>query len=290
MKVIVVLELDTTPGAARRWVEHDPSTPLLTATDFGATRGDGVFETILVLHGVPQAMEAHLDRFARSAQLLDLPVPDRTLWRDAISAAADRLRDHPRAAVKYVCTRGNEATGGTPTGWLTAFVPSTRTEGGPPTLRVVALDRGYRSDVATTSPWLLQGAKTLSYALNMAALREAGRRGADDVVFVSSDGLVLEGPTSTVIARFDGVYTTPPVELGILPGTTQHDVFAALRGRGESVAVRPFTLDELRGAEAIWLCSSTRGAAPVGRLDGETRTVDAAMTTTINAALDARGN
>ncbi len=53
------------------------------------------------------------------------------------------------------------------------------------------LDRGYRHDAERTSPWLLAGAKTLSYAVNRAMLREAARRGADDAIFVSSDGYVL---------------------------------------------------------------------------------------------------
>ena len=53
-------------------------------------------------------------------------------------------------------------------------------------------------------PWLLAGAKTLSYAVNMAALRDAARRGAGDVIFVSSDGYMLEGPRSTVVIATDG--------------------------------------------------------------------------------------
>ena len=44
-----------------------------------------------------------------------------------------------------------------------------------------------------TMPWLLPGAKTLSHAVNMAALRHAERHGSGDVVFVSSDGFILEG-------------------------------------------------------------------------------------------------
>ena len=42
-------------------------------------------------------------------------------------------------------------------------------------VRVLLLDRGFTVDAATTSPWLLAGAKTLSYGVNMAALRYAGR-------------------------------------------------------------------------------------------------------------------
>ena len=72
-------------------------------------------------------------------------------------------------------------------------------------------------DIAARAPWLLAGAKTLSYAINKAVLREAARRGADDVLFVSSDGYVLEGPSSTLIAKFGNRIWTPSTALGILP-------------------------------------------------------------------------
>jgi 4-amino-4-deoxychorismate lyase len=250
----------------------EPRGALLTATDLSATRGDGIFETVVVVDGVPQALEPHLDRFERSAAMLDLPAPRRELWRLAVTEAAAALHEHTaRGAVKFVMSRGDEAGEPVPTGWALGFAPDSRPGGVTPEVDVVLLDRGYRHDVAQTSPWLLQGAKTLSYAVNMAALREARRRGAQDVIFTSIDGFVLEGPNSTVIARIGGAYVTPPIELGLLPGTTQADAFAALRG-----------------ADALWLCSSTRGTAPVRTLDGETIVVDTAITERMNDALDAR--
>ncbi|MDL9978345.1 aminodeoxychorismate lyase [Microbacterium candidum] len=267
----------------------DPHETLLTATDLSATRGDGIFETVVVVDGIPQALDAHLDRFERSAAMLDLPAPRRDLWQHAVTVSAGAIRAHTaRGAVKFVMSRGDEAGSGAPTGWALGFAPHSRPDGSAPSIDVVLLDRGYRHDVAETSPWLLQGAKTLSYAVNMAALREAHRRGAQDVVFTSIDGYVLEGPNSTVIARIEGVYTTVPTELGVLPGTTQGDAFAALEGWGAPVETRLLSVDELRTADAIWLCSSTRGAAPVRSLDGEPWSVDSLVTVRLNDALDAR--
>lgn len=287
MNPLVLYRVDphaTDPASALHRVA--PDAPVLTATDLAATRGDGVFETVVVVDGVPQAVEAHLDRFERSARLLELPAPDRALWRRAVEVVASEL-DVPRGAVKYVLSRGDEATGAL-TGWALGFAPlHPRTEP-PAELDVVLLDRGYRSDAATTSPWLLQGAKTLSYAVNMAAHREARRRGATDVIFVSSDGFVLEGPNSTVIARIDGEYVTPPIDFGILPGTTQSDAFEALRAAGSRTAVRPLTPADLQDAEALWLCSSTRGAAPVRTLDDIAVPVDREITQRIFIHLTAR--
>ena len=63
--------------------------------------------------------------------------------------------------------RRSRAADGEPTAWARTEVWATT----PPAtvgIRVVTLDRGYRHDVAQTSPWLLQGAKTLSYAVNRA--------------------------------------------------------------------------------------------------------------------------
>jgi 4-amino-4-deoxychorismate lyase len=294
MRALLLYRLDLHEDAAIDDAIHslDPRAPLVRATDLGVNRGDGVFETAVVRQGAVQALEAHLERLGRSARLMELTPPRLALWRAAVLRAAEAvsapgvLRGGEVASIKFVMTRGDEFEGGDPTGWVLGFAgtdPGALRRDG---VAAVVLDRGYRHDVMRTAPWLLQGAKSLAYAVNQAALREATRRGADDVIFVSSDGWVLEGPRSTLIARSGGKLSTPPAELGVLPGTTQADIFAGLRDVASEV--RALTLLDLAAADALWLCSSTRGAIPVREVDGVGRPIDHAFTERMNAVLDAR--
>nr|WP_218886119.1 aminodeoxychorismate lyase [Kineococcus aurantiacus] len=254
----------------------DALAPQLRVDDLGATRGDGVFESVAVVGGTPQGLAHHLDRFARSAALLDLPAPDTAAWADAVHRAAAAHEPRPELLAKLVLTRGVEGSG-VPTGWVHVFPGADHTEQRTAGIDVLALERAYPSDVVVRAPWLLQGAKTLSYALNTAALRYARAHGAHDVVFVSTDGDVLEGPNSTVLARFADRWVTPPPELGILDGTTQARAFAWARGRGDRTEVARLGVDDLKTADALWLLSSGRLSAPVRSLDGVPRPTDAAL-------------
>jgi len=250
-----------------------------------------VFETIAVIDGHPQALEPHLARLAHSAELLDLPAPATDVWREAVRAGvADYLSRNGDASAelfaKLIYTRGIEGSG-RPSGWLFVDLGEDFSQARLG-IRVVTLDRGLRHDVAETSPWLLAGAKTLSYAINRAAGREAARRGADDVLFVSSDGFALEGPTSNVVTLKDGVVRTPNTDQGILAGTTQAAVFDFFQGKGLRTEFAPLTLRDVEAADAIWLVSSVRQAAPVTHLDDREYPVDAALTAELNSYLLAR--
>lgn len=262
----------------------DPDKPIISALDTGATRGDGVFETIGVGDGHPQALEHHLRRFERGAAALDLPAPDLDAYRAAVAAAIAALPPAAEAWAKAVLTRGVEG-GEAPTGWVyaahSADFTAARTEG----VRVALLDRGVRHDVESTSPWLLAGAKTLSYAVNLAAHREAQRRGADDAVFVSSDGYLLEGPTSSLLVRSGDVLWTPGTGIGVLDGTTQANAFRYAESVGLATDYRLVPPSALESADAAWLLSSVRRAAPIREVDGRPMTVDRALTDGMNAFL-----
>lgn len=267
--------------------EVGSSEPALRVAELSTQRGDGIFETLSVVNGHPQEVEPHINRLRNSAEICDLPVPNATQWRSAIAYAVTRLPQEGELALKIVLSRGVEA-GPAPTAWLHATAApdyrGVREHG----VRVVTLDRGYPRGVAERAPWLLMGAKTLSYAVNMAALREAKRRGADDTIFVTNDGFVMEGPTSSVIIHSGGVYVTPAPSGAILHGTTQQSLFEYLHAVGERGEYRDISVDELRAADAAWLVSSVRLAVQVNALDGEPFPVDSRRTRGFNSFLLAR--
>lgn len=254
---------------------HQPGTPLLFADDLAAVRGDGVFETLLVRDGGACLVEAHLGRLSHSAKLMDLPEPDLPAWRRAIGLAARRWAEGTadEGAMRLVYSRGRER-GSAPTTYVTVNpiadrIATARRDG----VAAVTLPRELPATGVEAMPWLLAGAKTLSYAVNMAALRHAARQGAGDVIFVSSDGYVLEGPRSTVVIAADVGGTTglltPPPWYPILRGTTQQALFAVARAKGYDCDYRALRVADLLAAQGVWLVSSMTLAARVHTLDGQ---------------------
>ncbi|HYS36222.1 MAG TPA: aminodeoxychorismate lyase [Pseudonocardiaceae bacterium] len=247
----------------------DPDRPQLRVDDLGIMRGDGIFETVLVAAGKPREMGPHLDRLARSAAMLDLPEPDRDAWTACAQLALDNWTGGDELALKLVYTRGIDGGNGTPTGFALAMdiaptVLRQRQEG----VAAITLERGIEPGAAERAPWLLLGAKALSYAVNMAALREAARRGADEVIFTEAGDSVLEGPTSTVIVADGHTLRTPPSTMGILPGTTQYALFRAAEQVDWTIKVEPIPVADLYCADGVMLASSVRKITRVHTLDG----------------------
>lgn len=254
--VMTVLAVLTPNGPALA----DPQVPLLRADDEGVLRGESVFETVRVAGHRPAFLAAHLQRLGRSASRLGMDLP--TGWEPAVALAL-RAWDLPDATLRLVATKGGTAYA------LLTTVPTesvrVRREG----LHAVTLTWGVPAGLRAQAPWLLGGVKSTSYATNMAAVREAVARGAEDVVLVSGDGQVLEGPTANVAWVRGGTLITPPDEVGILPGITMAVVLQSCAELGVPVQVRRGAVDELERADEVLLTGSVRGVVPVLSLNGQ---------------------
>lgn len=250
----------------------DVNQPLVHVDDYGLLRGDGIFETTLAVDGTPRDLVEHLARLEVSAGMLDLVLPPPVDWHRGIDAVLGAWTGGSQMVLRLIATRGREGSG-VPTcfvlgGPIGAGVARERGDG----ISVLLLERGFAGEQVATLPWLLAGAKTLSYAMNMAARRWAERHGADDVVFVGTDGHILEGPTATVVIARDRLLITPPVD-GILAGVTVRRLFRAAEDAGWEAETAPLTPDDLRTADGVWLVSGVRLLAPVVSIDAAPRTL-----------------
>jgi branched-chain amino acid aminotransferase len=213
----------------------------IPVTDDGLLRGDGVFEVLRLYAGRPFALAAHLDRLARSAANLRLPVD-----LDAMRGDVTRLLDAagaPDGLLRVVATRGGAR--------LVLIEPLADH---PDALRL-----GFVTYAPTR---VLDQVKSLSYAGNMLATRLARERGFDEALLVTPHGRVLEGPTSSFFWVRDGRLLTPPLEDHILASITRARV-VELTGAEEATC----TGEDVERADEAFLASTTREVTPVAAIE-----------------------
>ena len=236
---------------------HERDDAVVSAFDHGMTVGDGVFETLKVVEGVPLALTRHLDRLARSCAVLGLQQPDAEGIRAAIG---DVIASEPEAArlgrLRVTCTGG------------VGPLASDRTPGAGTT--IVAINP-MQPWPATTSavvvPWVrnersaVVGAKTTSYAENVVALAWAHERGYSEGLFLNSVGSMCEGTGTNIFAVINQQVVTPPLSTGCLAGITRE-----LLLEWGLASERKVSLAELESADEVFLTSSTRDVHPVTKL------------------------
>ena len=277
--------------------------PVVTADDLGLTRGDGCFDSARVVTDASGSarvvdLDDHLDRLAGSAAALDIVAPSHDEWRGLVAEAVAAWSTPGEAVLKLLVTRGREWRPSRPTAILTIThrplppgaapvggeVGAVSDGGAARTITAVTLSRGHPSDAFTDAPWLLGGVKTLSYVVNAAATREAKRRGADDVIFTTTDGFALDGPTSgLLLARNGTLVSTPTGGTGILESLTVAAIMEAARADGFATAFELVPVEHLYTADALWLVSSGRGPVLITALDGRPLRADAGLAASIAA-------
>jgi branched-chain amino acid aminotransferase len=274
----------TTPGHV--WVDGrllPAEGPHLSVFDRGFQLGDGIFETLRVRGAHPTELSEHITRLRRSAAGLDIALPDDLDEVVALGIAdllvADGL-DGPAgdASVRITVSRGafrgrgllppDETVAATIAiqAWPVMAPAAGHLEHG---LRLVA--SAVRRDPANPLATL----KTTSRADYVYARLEARRAGADDALFLTTDGHLSEGTTANVFlvrrAAHDDIVelATPSLDCAILPGTTRSWLLAW----GARVGLRPvegrLSRPDLATADEAFLSSSVAGVLPVTSFDGE---------------------
>src|SRR5262245_16615626 len=221
--------------------------------------GDGVFEALKVIDGVPFALRRHLDRLVASARPIGL-----TFDVEAV-----------RAAIEGVLPSAAQFTSPC---WLRVTVtagPARMAAGDRPTaptiIAAVAPLAPWRpvTDVVVV-PWrrnehgALAGLKTISYLENGVGLRYARDRGAEEGIFANTAGNLCEGTGTNVFVVHDGRSVTPPLPGGCLAGVTR----ALLLEWLPEIVEEDLPIEVLAECEEAFISSTSRDVHPIATIDG----------------------
>lgn len=232
-----------------------PSDGKIPVTDSSVLRGDGCFEVLASYGGSPFALDEHLSRLGRSAAALGIELPPRSDLVRWIEKSASDVAD---GYVRIVVTRGSSVPGLDELPMVIVFAHGLERGGEPG--RLFPVEAPWH---AAGVEWDLAGTKSISYAPNMAATRKARAEGFEDAVLLTTDGVVLEGPTFSVGWVVDGVLETPSLELGILDSITRRVVLDLASGMGIPVVEGRWGLDRLDSASEVAAWSTVREVQPV---------------------------
>ncbi len=240
---------------------------LVSIHDRGFLYGDGIFETLRVMNGVPLRWDAHWRRFAMGMLRLDLAVPWLPEYLRANAADLCRHNRLPDALLRLTLSRGVGPRGYSPRGADSpAFVMSLH----PAPVLEAAAPRWKLHTASHRVPagdWL-SACKTAGKLLHVLARAEAEAAGADEALLLNPSGELAEAASANLFWIEGDTLHTPPLSSGALPGVTRADVLAWCQSQGIIAHETVANLARLTAAEGVFLTLSSQGIVEVVALDG----------------------
>lgn len=269
-----------------RFVE--PSEARVGYFDGGFQHGIGLFETMLARGGAVVRLEEHLERLAESARALAL---FEQLRVEALGEAVQHcvaesgLAD---ARIRLTVTGGDlgrpfagaNAAGGAGGAAQTAPDPTVAIHVQSPTRypdEFFTKGVTVRVAEARANPFdPFASHKTLAYWPRIQALRAAAAAGCAEALWFTVTNHLASGSVSSVFLAKDGVLRAPFARgeepsgarpSAVLPGCTRAAVILWAEGTGVTVERRDLTIDDVLGADEIFLTNASWGVLPVVALE-----------------------
>ncbi len=249
----------------------DAAEARISVFDHAVLYGDGCFEGIRAYGGRVLKLASHLTRMYASAEKIRLTPP---YTRDELAQAIrDTLaaNDLVDAYIRLVFTRGVGTLGLHPFQCPkpSAFVITDTIELYPPELyesgMAVIVAKRRRVPIESLDPAI----KSLNYLNNILAKIEAIDADVLEAIMLNVDGQVSECTGDNIFVVRDGRLITPSASAGILHGVTRRYVMEELGpALGHDAEERPMKLDEILGADEVFLTGTAAEIIGVTRIDG----------------------
>lgn len=235
--------------------------------DRGFQFADAVYEVVRTYHGRPFAMEDHLDRLFRSLEAIELSHDFKREQLAALIEEGIRRAGFAEALIYLQVTRGSARRHrGLPANCPPTIVMTVR-ELPPPSAKL--RQTGIRVITMPDLRWSRCDIKSVALLANVLGYHTAKKAGADDAIFIGQDEAVTEATAGNVFVVSGGRVCTPPKSPRILAGVTREKILMAARAAGIECAEQRITATQLRGADEVFLTSTTTEVLPVVEVDGQ---------------------
>jgi len=239
---------------------------VVPVSDRGFLLGDGLFETMRVVHGKPFRFAQHLERLARGAEFLNIKLPFTPQELEKSAGQLIKQNQMSEAILRLTLTRGPGGRGYTPTGEGKPTVVMTL-HPAPPVEHPVEWNLVTSSfRIPAADP--LAAFKTTSKILHVMARAEAVKMGADEALLLNTNGDAAETASGNLFWSHDNVICTVPTECGALPGITRAVVLEICQTLGLPTSERAIKPAALKNSTGIFVTQSTLGIVPVVAFDG----------------------
>lgn len=232
--------------------------------DRGFLYGDGLFETMLMRGGEIPLISLHLARMQASARVLGIPFDPEHARRACMTlveaAGNTRVPSGPEYVIRLTLSRGPAGKRGyqpPPDPTPTIMVAGSRYER--PAGPLSAITASFRTH--ENSP--LVAHKTLSALDKVLAKSEAARTGCDEALLLNQAGRVAEGAATNLFIVRQGLWMTPPLSDGCLPGIMRQRVLNLTGGLEWKI-----TPADLFRCDGVYLTNAVQGCLPLAALDG----------------------
>lgn len=233
--------------------EHEAK---LSVNDLAIVRGYGIFDYLKTINGCPVFLEDNLNRFYRSAELMDLPVSySREQLKDCIDTMM-QANNIPDSGIKLLLTGGYS-----PDGYSIAE-PNLIISQHP--ITVTAEQQGIKLLPLDYHRPFSQ-VKSIDYVMGIQGLKIAKEKGANDVLYIQN-GQISECPRANFfLISAEGKLLTAADD--VLPGITRMKILELAKEKME-IEVRDITLEDLKNANEAFISSTTKNITPVSSVLG----------------------
>jgi branched-chain amino acid aminotransferase len=232
------------------------SSHLFDLRDRGLLLADGVFDTSMVIGGRIAFREAHATRLRRDADAFGIVVEPARIE----AAIAKATEGAGFGALRVTVTRGPGPRALAPVGVGRSTILAAFTSGDPK--RVFSAVRVASTAIRRNETSPSSRHKTLAYLDAVMAAREAAAAGADEALFLNTQGRLACAAAGNVFVLVGNALKTPAVAEGAMPGTVRAWILANASRAGLTAAEAAITPDEARDADAALVTGSLRLIAP----------------------------